>query len=175
MNFTPDRALDYEAQMYSESAIQMARGAFGRELDYSEKSIEDVEFMLSAIHADTQERHVDDEKIRSVAVSVGYYIGEVFRRKYGAEWGWVGSDAERFVGMRASGTEVLFWPGGKALGRINNGFEDHIMVYYNGLVRETRKNVPVVSELPGQRESRSTTANQSRERKPSWIRRLFGA
>jgi hypothetical protein len=64
---------------------------------------------------------------------LGSYIGEVFRRNHGAEWGWVALQGSRFVGMERKASN-LFWPWGKAQNRIVKGPEDNLWLYYQYLV-----------------------------------------
>ena len=65
---------------------------------------------------------------------LGSYIREVFRRNYGAEWGWVTVQGNRFPGMQRK-PDSLFWPWGKALNRIVNGPEDNLWHYYRVLLK----------------------------------------
>ncbi|MDR3416175.1 MAG: hypothetical protein P4L83_08315 [Nevskia sp.] len=66
---------------------------------------------------------------------MGSYIGEVFRKNHQAEWGWVTLQGNKYPGMHRQSVG-LFWPWGKAQGRIVNGYEDNLWNYYQiGLLK----------------------------------------
>ncbi len=75
-----------------------------------------------------------EEQVSTFAKMLGSYVGEVFRRNHGAEWGMVTLGDDSIPGLRASGSEQLFWPMGKVQKRLVNGPEDNVWHYYQDLV-----------------------------------------
>jgi hypothetical protein len=65
----------------------------------------------------------------------GSYIGEVYRRNHGGEWGMVDLDGQKFPGIKNKfGTS--FWPWGRALNRITQGSENNVTDYYKTLLEK---------------------------------------
>ena len=72
----------------------------------------------------------------SYAKAYGSYVGEVYRRNHGAEWGIVNLGGQKFPGLRTKfGTN--FWPWGRALNRITQGVENNIADYYKVLLEKS--------------------------------------
>ena len=55
-----------------------------------------------------------DEQIVTFAKMLGSYVGEVFRRNHGADWGMVDIDGDPIAGLRAVKSAILFWPWDKS-------------------------------------------------------------
>src|SRR5690606_36250155 len=98
-------------------------GRFSIELDWSDGSIEQVEKIAAALHEDYVRTRPTPEQVAPFYKAIGSYIGEVYRKNHGAEWGWVTLNGQRFPGMWRDKVGV-FWPWGKAQNRIINGSED---------------------------------------------------
>lgn len=65
----------------------------------------------------------------------GSYVGEVYRRNHGGEWGIVTLGGERYPGMQTA-SRTDFWPWGRAFDRITKGPEDDIAAYYSSLLKK---------------------------------------
>jgi hypothetical protein len=135
-NFTPDPEIEQIAEAYALDARDFAERAFGITLDWSDASVAKVEVILDKLHRQKQvmKPPPSEEQVFTFAKMLGSYIGEVFRRNHGAEWGMVKFGGEPFPGLRAAGTEHLFWPMGKVLKRLESGSEDNVWHYYQDLV-----------------------------------------
>jgi hypothetical protein len=93
------------AEAYSLDAVDIAARNFKLTLDWSEASIERVEEMLGVLH----ERQ-----------GIGSYIGEVFRKHHGGEWGIVQLGADRFPGIQDK-NGARFWPWSRVQKRLVAG------------------------------------------------------
>jgi hypothetical protein len=73
-------SLDAMMQAYAEEAVRVAGSEHGKKLDYSANSIEVFESILDSL---TPAPESDLEWLTKLW---GSYFGEVFRRRYSAEW-----------------------------------------------------------------------------------------
>lgn len=136
-SFSPDPTIEKVAEAYAQDAVDFSAKQFSIKLDWSDASMADVERALSKMHAsyaDTNPKP-SDEQVMSFAKGFGSYVGEVFRRNHGGEWGMVTLGDHRFPGLRTtSGTN--FWPWARAFDRITKGPEANISDYYNVLLKK---------------------------------------
>jgi hypothetical protein len=132
-NFEADPRIQQIAEAYALDMVDHARQVHGLEIDWSDDSVQQVERIAAVIHEEYKKNRPTAEQLEAFYKMVGSYIGEVFRRNHGAEWGWVSLQGSRFPGLRArKGT--LFWPWGRAMNRIMHGAEDDLWFYYRGLI-----------------------------------------
>jgi len=103
--------------------------------------VQKVEVILDDLYRQKQvmEPPPSEEQVVTFAKMLGSYIGEVFRRNHGAAWGMVTFAGDSIPGLRATGTEHLFWPMGKVQKRLVNGYEDNVWHYYQSLLTDHRK------------------------------------
>jgi len=130
--FEADREIQEIAEAYSLDMIDFANQKFGIALDWSDESMHHVEQIAVALHETYKKTRPTPDQIAPFYRMLGSYIGEIFRRNRQAEWGWVTLDGKRFPGMQHK-TGNLFWPWGKAQGRIVNGSADNLWHYYQYL------------------------------------------
>jgi len=128
-NFKSDANVNKVAEAYSLDAIEIASRNFSVNLDWSEASIELVEQMLNTLHEQMSNAKPDEETIWTFAKALGSYVGEVYRKHHGGEWGIVQLGVDQFPGMQAD-KGVEFWPWGRAYQRLVKGPEDNIWHYY---------------------------------------------
>jgi hypothetical protein len=135
--FSLDPNVEKIAEAYALDAVDFSAKHFAIKLDWSDASIADVEKILGQMnlsYANTAPKPTDD-KVMSFAKVFGSYVGEVYRRNHGGEWGIVTLGGERYPGMQtASGTD--FWPWGRTFDRITKGPEDDIAAYYSALLKK---------------------------------------
>jgi hypothetical protein len=83
-----DAGLAEELLGYAESAVLTAATRWGLILDFSEKSLEGVEQVLSRFHeaARCAAGATPAETVRRAAIVWGTYVGEVLRRHLGGRW-----------------------------------------------------------------------------------------
>lgn len=175
MRFAPDPRYTEVAVAYAADAVDFARNAFKKQLDYSDASIAVVEEILSSLHLDAVRTNPSEEKIYQLAKMFGSYTGEVFRRNYGAEWGIVTHGEQSMPGLRAMQKGNLFWPWGKANGRIVNGPEDNLLYYYHVLTEGLSPLAPEPSQIIPEQNAPIVTQSEFVEAKKSWLKRLFRA
>ena len=136
---------DVDAVMrgYAEKAVKLARRSRGAMLDYSLKSVYQVEQMAAAIRGRTESGlHADAYGDPSpdwdpseypdypeLALTLGAYIGEVIRRRWGGNWHDPGRGARLQVG-----SEDLN-PCGLAYFRLNDG-KDNLAKYVRRVAKK---------------------------------------
>jgi hypothetical protein len=135
-SFVPDANIQTLAEAYSLDCIDFARQHFGLKLDWSDDSIRHIETMLERFHAELRSAKPSSEQVFQFAKMFGSYVGEVFRRNHGANWGVITLDSDRFPGMKTARDGVEFWPWGRVKNRLINGPEDNVWHYYKVLVAE---------------------------------------
>jgi hypothetical protein len=133
-NFEADAEIQKIAEAYALDMIDYAKQTHGIDLDWSDDSVQQVECIAALLHDEYEKAKPTDDQLAPFYKALGSYIGEVFRRNHGAEWGWVTLQRNRFPGMQHR-PGSLFWPWGKALNRIVNGPEDNLWGYYRALLR----------------------------------------
>lgn len=135
--FVADPNIQKIAEAYSLDAVDMAKGQLGINLDWSDASIENVEKALAKMHASyvVTWPKPTPEQVMSFAKGFGSYVGEVYRRNHGGEWGIVSLNGEKFPGLRTkAGTN--FWPWGRVANRITDGDENNVFDYYQVLLKK---------------------------------------
>jgi hypothetical protein len=102
--------------------------------DWSEASIASVENIFAQMHMSylTTKRRPTEEQVMPFAKAFGSYVGEVYRRSHGGEWGMVNLGGQSFPGMRSK-AGANFWPWGRVLIRIMQGPENNVSDYYKRL------------------------------------------
>jgi len=142
MEFTPDHKIQEIAEHYAGDAVSFALKQFKITLDWSDESIKEVEFILDYMHKQALKDKPSDDEIFSFAKGFGSYIGEVYRRNHGAEWGMFTWEGESFPGLQSKQNPNNFWPWGKVQNRIKNGEEDNVQQYYHLLIEKTEVKSP---------------------------------
>ena len=137
-SFVPDPNVQKVAEAYALDAVEYSKKQFGITLDWTDTSISNVEKALALMHssyASTTPKPTE-EQVMSFAKGFGSYIGEVYRRNHGAEWGIVNLNGQKFPGLKTkSGSN--FWPWGRALNRIMHGAENNVVDYYKVLLEKS--------------------------------------
>jgi hypothetical protein len=139
--FTPDEKIQKIVAAYSLDAVDFVAANFKINLDWSDASIRQIETILDKFHRDLGNSHPTEEQITKFSKIFGSYIGEVFRKNHGGQWGMVELDGQRFPGMQ-SPTGTLFWPFGRARNRMVNGDEDNVWDYYQELLKSPAAEKP---------------------------------
>jgi hypothetical protein len=75
-----------------------------------------------------------EDTIWTFAKAFGSYVGEVFRKNHGGDWGLVTLDGQTFPGMQSK-SGVLFWPWSRAHKRIVARAEDNVLHYYQRMTQ----------------------------------------
>lgn len=129
---------------YAMDAVDHARNAFERDLDYSHKSVEAVEAILDMIYRSRSKglfarlfrRGPSYEVLWTFSKMYGGYVGEVLRRAGGGQW-YIDEHTmpgQKTLGLRKGGH--LLWPPSKVEKRLTNGPEDNVWHYFQVVARE---------------------------------------
>jgi hypothetical protein len=135
-SFAPDPKIQKIAEAYSLDAVDFSAKQFGIKLDWSDASVANVEKVLEQMSSSyaSKSPKPTDEQVMSFAKAYGSYVGEVYRRNHGGEWGMVSIGANRFLGVRTT-SGSSFWPWGRVFNRITKGPEDNLSDYYMALLQ----------------------------------------
>jgi hypothetical protein len=131
--FAPDAKVKAIAAAYALDAVDFAQQAMSVELDWTEPSIMSVETVLDRMHKSIPKDKPSRNDMEVVAKMFGSYLGEVFIRHHGGDWGMVTLDGETSPGIRAARNGSMFWPWARAIKRLENGSEDNVWDYYQQL------------------------------------------
>lgn len=136
-SFVADLNIQRIAEAYALDAVDLAKSQFGMQLDWSDASIENVERALVNMHASyvAKTPTPSREQVMLFAKGFGSYVGEVYRRNYGAEWGMTSINGQKFPGLRTkSGNN--FWPWGRVVKFITDGDENNVFDCYRELLKK---------------------------------------
>lgn len=77
---TSFESLDAMMQAYAAEAVRVAATEYGKKLDYTAASVDALDSILSALPS------LPEAELEWLTKLWGSYFGEVFRRRYSAEW-----------------------------------------------------------------------------------------
>lgn len=134
--FNPDPHVGAITNAYIKDAVAHARRYFRITLDGNEASIVDVEHILAQLSASYRSANPtpSDEELSTMAKAYGSYIGEVFIRARGGEWGIAAVGEGDFTAIRGRAGR-LFWPIGYVLKRVRHQAGPNLPAYYRSLLR----------------------------------------
>jgi hypothetical protein len=112
------------AGAYAEKAVKTAR-EFKMELDYSEKSLMEVESILARLSAQPPA-----EDIAESCKMWGSYFGEVVRRRFGGEWSIETYPGKQFATLTLSVGGNKLFPTMKIHRRLTQGRDDNLWLFY---------------------------------------------
>jgi hypothetical protein len=136
MKFEPSEDITEIAKAYALDAVDFAKIHFNIKLDFSDSSIKDIENILANLHERLKIDKPKEEDIYRVAKIFGSYLGEVYIKNHGGQWGIINSgNKDNYVGILANNGS-LFWSWGRAYNRLINGSEDNINHYYFSITRQ---------------------------------------
>jgi hypothetical protein len=134
--FVVDDEIRQIAEAYALDAVDFARDAFALRLDWTDGSVQHIETILARMHDEMANARPTEEQILQFAKMFGSYVGEVFRRNHGGQWGMVTLGTDTFPGMQANKGGGCFWPWGRVQKRLANGAEDNVWHYYQHLAEQ---------------------------------------
>jgi hypothetical protein len=132
-------------EAYAEDAVEYA-GQFKKILDFSEKSIGQVEELCALLYNAIPRgffkklirKSPSQETIVQMSKMLGGYLGEVLIKKYGGSW-----DVENFMNQGETIVltigEIKIFPVGKIYKRLKNGPEDNVAHFYHYISQELKK------------------------------------
>jgi hypothetical protein len=131
--FRPDTHISEIAAAYALDAVELSMNAFQVSLDFTEESIPALEQALGKLHESFERQRPQEDRIWTLAKTFGSYLGEVFRRAHGGDWGMVTLADRTFPGVRCEPKDVTFSPWIRAHQRILCGPGDDVCSYYRSL------------------------------------------
>jgi hypothetical protein len=134
-SFVADVSVQQSAETHALDAVNYSEKRWGVKLDWTDGSIAHVEKILALVHKSfvTATPKPTEDQAMGYATIFGSYIGEVYRRNHGAEWGMVSLGGQQFPGLQTK-SGVNFWPSVRALKRITGGAENNVEDYYRLLL-----------------------------------------
>jgi hypothetical protein len=134
---TSHESVNAMAGAYAEKAVQTALN-FNARLDYSEKSLLEVETILDRLAAAPPSPSDD---MTETCKMWGSYLGEVVRRRFGGEWSFETYPGKQFATLTLSvGANKLF-PTMKVHRRLTQGQDDNVWSFYQ-MVKTRLETVP---------------------------------
>lgn len=130
-DFAPDRSAERTAAKYAKDMVQFARVELNLKLDWSDASIASIEEVASELHADLRRERAAFSDIETLVAMLGSYVGEVFRRNHGGEWGVVKANGKRILAVKTNG--ALMWPVERIKQRIRGG-HSNVWAYYQSRI-----------------------------------------
>jgi len=117
-------------------AVKYVQKEYDYALDYSEQSINDIEKSLVHIHrvlVTENDEPIDPQVVVTLSNWYGAYVGEVFRRCRGGDWGIDNREPESPVfEVQYRGLGMAF--SSRVFHRIMGGEENNLSDYYNELI-----------------------------------------
>ena len=138
-NFVESSDIQRVAEAYALDMVDFARENFSVALDWSDTSVSAIEGIMDIFYRERATANPTAEQVWSFSKMFGSYVGEVYRRNHGANWGTVTLNGESFPGMQAAQTCTLFWPWGRAQNRLTDGPENNMWHYYQSLLETPRQ------------------------------------
>ena len=133
----------------ADQAVAQARSGFSAKLDYTARSIKTLEAALQNLHGHLKSPQSSwtPAQYRSFSLMYGAYLGEVVKAQCGGDWKPSSLDQPVFEvsGMTLHPTE-------KILKRLQDGPDDHIPSYFEGVVNA------IVPAMRGEPAPRSVNA-----------------
>jgi hypothetical protein len=133
-NFDADPKIQQIAEAYALDMVDYAKQSHRIDLDWSDDSVQHLERISQTLHGEYKKSRPTPKQLEPIYKMLGSYIGEVFRKSHGAEWGWVTLQGNRFPGLQAT-RGTLFWPWGRAMNRIVDGSAHNLWHYYEELIK----------------------------------------
>ncbi len=137
MNLKVVRApeLARDVRQFADLAVALAARQ-GDTLDYSEASVEVVERLLDTLADAFARGELPAEHAWKLCTALGSYLGEVFVRAHGGEWGVASVEGQDGTVACVTHPQVTFWPWVRAMKRVTEGDDDNIWIYYLRIASE---------------------------------------
>lgn len=130
IQMTPEltEKLEKEMQEACAEAIRLTDTYFNISLDFSEKSIGDIEAACDDVHY-SMPGGKTDKNIHLLMWYWGAYIGEVFRRNCGGHWEYWEDEYGKATALVSPKNGAIF-PRSKVDKRLKKGKEENLVEYY---------------------------------------------
>jgi hypothetical protein len=139
-------SLSSEMESAANCAVEHARKYWSTELDFSPRSIEDVELILARMHESIPRRLYEKlykrgptpDQMATLSLAYGAYLGEVIRREFGGTWSKEEVNGEPALALVFDKENMVF-PIAKAWKRLHNGEEDNIWTFYELISKKLKE------------------------------------
>jgi len=118
-------------QAFAEQAVRLGR-EFKVNLDYSERSLEEVERLLARFHDELTSAN-PGSKLEEMSKIWGGYLGEVVRRRFGGEWSIEKYPAGDFLIVTLNVNGARLFPSMKVHKRLTEGSSENIWSFYQSV------------------------------------------
>ena len=118
-------------QGFAEQAVRLGR-EFEIKLDYSERSLEEVERLLARFHDELTSAN-PGSKLEEMSKIWGGYLGEVVRRRFGGEWSIDKYPAGDFLIVSLNVNGARLFPSMKVHKRLTEGSSENIWSFYQAV------------------------------------------
>lgn len=145
--------LSCNIERFLAAARAHAQRIYSTHLDFTERSIADVELILGRLsesipHGRFQRlirKQPSPEQIAHIAMIYGIYVGEVLRRKLGGEWRQESVEGEKTIGLRLpNGTTV--YPASQTYRRLLTGDAENVEIFFESIAGKSKENVDPAGE-----------------------------
>jgi hypothetical protein len=133
VHFKVDRTVASAAARQAQDMVQFAAVELSLRLDWSDGSIAAIEDVAAELHADLRRERAGLRDVDTLLRMLGSYVGEVYRRNHGGEWGYVVAKGQRILAVRGREGELL-WPVERVRRRVRGGGERNLYTYYQSRV-----------------------------------------
>ncbi len=133
LSFAPDPKAGQLAARYARDMVQFAQVELGLNLDWSDQSVAAIEDVAAALHADIRRERGAMRDVLALVNMLGGYVGEVYRRNHGGEWGYVSTGGKRLMAVRGADGDPVLWPIERVKQRIR-GNGNNVWAYYQSRV-----------------------------------------
>jgi len=129
-DFTADPQLQSVAGQAAAKCVAFLKHKFGKSLDYSDRSVADIEAVLTLLHASISAEKPSQDDIEDFAMMFGSYLGETYRRNHGGQWGLAGG-----IPALSIGSGYTSYPWSRAFKRLSQGEENEVCGWYAYMVQ----------------------------------------
>lgn len=134
LTFAADATAARAAARYAGDMVRFAQLELAVALDLSDASIAQIEQLAGALQTDLWRERGSYSEIEALVQMLGCYVGEVYRRNHGGEWGYVDVQGRRLMALKARVDGRLLWPVERIRQRLHS-HANNILAYY-------RRNTP---------------------------------
>lgn len=109
--------------------IRFAQVELAVTLDWSEASIAVIEDLTAALQADLRRERGSYSEVQALVQMLGCYVGEVYRRNHGGQWGYVTTRGQRRMALRSADGARVLWPIERVKQRLRSSGHN-VLAYY---------------------------------------------
>jgi len=134
MQFAADPGVARAASRHALELVEFAKVELNLTLDFSDDSIAAIEEVASALHADIRRERGSLSDVDTLVQRLGSYVGEVYRRNHGGQWGYASTQGRKVLAVKAKTGDSLMWPVERIKQRIRGGGSNNVWAYYQSRV-----------------------------------------